>query len=135
MLDDVLVIFDAERAQAAAAVFRDFAAAGHQLLIFTCHEHILKLFNSLRAPVSRLPGNAEPGRAVLEDRRNDETPNRQRESRPSRRKRRGSYAAGHRVGVLGWEAAAVQADAKPSKARKRLLSSGRFEADSSTPKT
>ncbi len=39
MLDDVLVNFDAERAKAAAAVLRDFAAAGHQLLIFTCHEH------------------------------------------------------------------------------------------------
>ena len=42
MLDDVLVNFDAERAKAAAAVLRDFAAAGHQLLVFTCHEHILQ---------------------------------------------------------------------------------------------
>ena len=59
VLDDVLVNFDAERAKAAAAVFRDFAAAGHQLLVFTCHEHIQKLFKSLRVPVQRLPSHAE----------------------------------------------------------------------------
>ncbi len=45
VLDDVLVNFDAERAKAAAAVLGDFAAAGHQLLVFTCHEHIAGLFN------------------------------------------------------------------------------------------
>ena len=61
VLDDVLVNFDAERAKAAAAVLRDFAAAGHQLLIFTCHEHILRLFRSLKVPVSRLPSNARAG--------------------------------------------------------------------------
>jgi uncharacterized protein YhaN len=43
ILDDVLVNFDAERAKAAAQVLRDFAAAGHQMLVFTCHEHIAKL--------------------------------------------------------------------------------------------
>ena len=59
VLDDVLVNFDAARAKAAAAVLRDFAAAGHQLLVFTCHEHILKLFKALKVPVSRLPDNAE----------------------------------------------------------------------------
>ena len=56
VLDDVLVNFDAERAKAAVAVLRDFAAAGHQLLVFTCHEHILKLFKSLRVQVRQLPG-------------------------------------------------------------------------------
>ena len=52
-------------AKAAAAVLRDFAAAGHQLLVFTCHEHILKLFKSLRVPVSRLPSNETPGGVVI----------------------------------------------------------------------
>ena len=61
VLDDVLVNFDAERAKAAAAVLRDFAAAGHQLLVFTCHEHILKLFKSLKVPVSRLPEQRRAG--------------------------------------------------------------------------
>ncbi len=55
VLDDVLVNFDNQRAKAAVALLRDFAKAGHQLLVFTCHEHISKLFRSLRVPVSRLP--------------------------------------------------------------------------------
>ena len=65
VLDDVLVNFDADRAKAAAAVLRDFAAAGHQLLVFTCHEHILKLFQSLKSPVVRLPANTEPARIIV----------------------------------------------------------------------
>ena len=67
ILDDVLVNFDAARAKATAAVLRDFAAAGHQLFVFTCHEHIVKLFKSLRVQITRLPDNAahfdEPVRA------------------------------------------------------------------------
>ena len=87
ILDDVLVNFDAERAKAAAAVLRDFAAAGHQLLVFTCHEHILKLFKSLRAPVSRLPDNAEPGgTVVLLERTTEEKSKRRQPARPSRAK-------------------------------------------------
>jgi uncharacterized protein YhaN len=59
VLDDVLVNFDAARAKAAAAVLRDFATAGHQVLVFTCHEHILKLFKALKVPISRLPDSDE----------------------------------------------------------------------------
>ena len=33
-------------------------AAGHQVLIFTCHEHILRLFQSLKTPTACLPNNA-----------------------------------------------------------------------------
>ncbi len=58
ILDDVLVNFDSARAKATAAVLRDFATAGHQLFVFTCHEHIVKLFKSLRVQVTRLPDNA-----------------------------------------------------------------------------
>ena len=47
VLDDVLVNFDADRSSRAATVMRDFAAEGHQLLVFTCHEHIARLFKSL----------------------------------------------------------------------------------------
>jgi len=65
VLDDVLVNFDADRAAAAAAVLRDFAAAGHQLLVFTCHEHILNIFASLKVPVSRLPGTIMAGRSLI----------------------------------------------------------------------
>jgi hypothetical protein len=89
VLDDVLVNFDADRAKAAAAVLRDFAAEGHQLLVFTCHEHIHKLFKSLKVPVSRLPSNAESGPAVitLQSHADDEEkPKRERQPRPPRRK-------------------------------------------------
>lgn len=63
VLDDVLVNFDTVRAKAAAAVLRDFAA-GHQILVFTCHEHILKLFKAIHAPAITLPGNSEVGRHI-----------------------------------------------------------------------
>ncbi|MGD0896494.1 MAG: AAA family ATPase [Thermoguttaceae bacterium] len=86
VLDDVLVNFDADRARAAAAVLRDFAAAGHQLLVFTCHEHIAGLFKSLRAPVASLPENteAEPPPIIFEDPAR-EKPKRSRRSSPPRK--------------------------------------------------
>ncbi len=65
VLDDVLVNFDMERAKAAASVLRDFGAAGHQLLVFTCHEHIAKLFRTLRVPVNDLPDNSQRDHAPL----------------------------------------------------------------------
>jgi hypothetical protein len=58
VLDDVLVNFDMDRARAAAGVLRDFAAAGNQLLVFTCHEHLSAMFKSLGVQVRRLPSNA-----------------------------------------------------------------------------
>ncbi|MGD9719790.1 MAG: AAA family ATPase [Pirellulales bacterium] len=73
VLDDVLVNFDAARARAAAVVLRDFARTGHQLLIFTCHEHIARMFRQLKAEVRELPDN---GQAHADD------------GRPSRRPRR-----------------------------------------------
>ena len=65
VLDDVLVNFDAERAQAAAELLRDFAQAGHQLLVFTCHEHVFELFQSLDVPAAQLPSNAKPNPAAV----------------------------------------------------------------------
>ncbi len=59
VLDDVLVNFDGPRAKAAVGVLADFAAAGHQLLVFTCHEHIAGLFESLRVEVHALPEHAK----------------------------------------------------------------------------
>jgi len=55
VLDDVLVNFDGRRAKAAVGVLRGFAEAGHQVLVFTCHEHIVKLFRSARLQVNELP--------------------------------------------------------------------------------
>jgi uncharacterized protein YhaN len=65
VLDDVLVNFDKQRAAAAAAVFADFAAAGHQLLLFTCHEHIADLFRTLRCDVRTLPANSDASRKIV----------------------------------------------------------------------
>lgn len=64
ILDDVLVNFDTPRAKAAAALLRDFAAGGHQLLVFTCHDHILSLFKSLDVDVRRLPSHVETAAGV-----------------------------------------------------------------------
>jgi hypothetical protein len=55
VLDDVLVNFDSDRAKAAAGLLADFAAEGHQVLVFTCHEHIAKLMRCVKAPVMELP--------------------------------------------------------------------------------
>lgn len=108
VLDDLLVNFDAQRAKAAALVLRDFAAAGHQVLMFTCHEHLMRLFRSLGVAVRALPGatlepepmpviepvriEPEPAVAVAEARpkrrpaREDEPP--LEEKRPVRRRER-----------------------------------------------
>jgi hypothetical protein len=64
VLDDVLVNFDDDRSGLAAEVLRDFAAAGHQLLVFTCHERLASVFESLGVGVRRLPRNTEPGQVV-----------------------------------------------------------------------
>lgn len=55
VLDDVLVNFDADRAAAAARVLRDFAKDGHQLLMFTCHRHIMQMFKDIKVEVRELP--------------------------------------------------------------------------------
>lgn len=65
ILDDILVNFDSRRARAAAVVLRDFASQGHQLLVFTCHEHILKLFRSIKAAVERLPERSDVTMATI----------------------------------------------------------------------
>ena len=55
ILDDVLVNFDDGRSKIAANVLTDFAKEGHQLFVFTCHEHVWEMFKELRTDVRRLP--------------------------------------------------------------------------------
>ena len=55
ILDDVLVNFDDGRARIAASVLTEFAKEGHQLLVFTCHEHVWRMFQDIDADVRRLP--------------------------------------------------------------------------------
>ena len=55
ILDDVLVNFDSDRALAAATVLRDFANSGYQILMFTCHDHMRDMFDSIDVDVLILP--------------------------------------------------------------------------------
>lgn len=92
VLDDVLVNFDDERSGRAAELLRDFAAAGHQLLVFTCHERLATVFESLGVPVRRLPKNTEPGqiiepvacRPIVTEAPAEEPPPRRRRSKPAK---------------------------------------------------
>ncbi len=59
ILDDVLVNLDLARMKAAAHVLREFAMNGHQLLLFTCHEHIVEAFRQLKVEVRTLPNRHE----------------------------------------------------------------------------
>lgn len=65
VLDDVLVNFDTVRAESAARVLRDFAALGHQVIMFTCHEHIMKVFHHIGVQVRVLPTQGTPGEAEI----------------------------------------------------------------------
>jgi uncharacterized protein YhaN len=56
VLDDVLVNFDTRRTRLAAELLCDFATDHRQVLLFTCHEHIYRLFKSLHADLRLLPG-------------------------------------------------------------------------------
>jgi hypothetical protein len=65
VLDDVLVNFDSHRAQLAAQVLKDFAAMGHQVIMFTCHEHIMRMFHQIDVQVRVLPVQGDPGEAKI----------------------------------------------------------------------
>ena len=70
ILDDVLVNFDAKRVRAAAGVLCELAATGYQLLVFTCHEHIARMFEEMDVEVKELPDHAE-SRPVASPRRTE----------------------------------------------------------------
>jgi uncharacterized protein YhaN len=61
VLDDVMVNFDVDRLEAAAVVLREFAQAGHQLLMFTCHEHVVRVFQNQKVEIRRLTRNGSTG--------------------------------------------------------------------------
>lgn len=65
VLDDVLVNFDSIRATNAGKVLRDFASLGHQVIMFTCHEHIMKLFHAIDVQVRVLPTQGQSGEARI----------------------------------------------------------------------
>ena len=59
ILDDVFVNFDQHRAKLAAQVLIDFSKDGHQLLLFTCHQHLAEAFDQLGIPPTRLPSRKD----------------------------------------------------------------------------
>jgi uncharacterized protein YhaN len=69
ILDDVFVNFDQQRAAVAAKVLMDFAAEGHQLLLFTCHQHLADAFEELGVPPTRLPARKPQGTMSDSERR------------------------------------------------------------------
>ena len=81
VLDDVLVNFDNVRAKAAATVLRDFARQGHQLMVFTCHEHIARLFKQLKVDVRELPVNGRTSGVLDEEVEQIPPPKKKREPR------------------------------------------------------
>ncbi len=65
VLDDVLVNFDGDRAVHAAKTLKTFAELGHQVMMFTCHQHIVDIFHSIDVEVRVLPPQGVPGRATV----------------------------------------------------------------------
>ena len=65
ILDDVIVNFDQQRAEAAVDTLLKLTARGHQILFFTCHAHFAQMFESRGAKLIRLPEN----RPLKEERR------------------------------------------------------------------
>lgn len=73
VLDDVLVNLDARRSAAAVRVLCDFAKAGRQLLFFTCHDHIERMFDEAGVDVRVLPAHGTPGARVAKRDKASET--------------------------------------------------------------
>ena len=57
ILDDVLVNFDSQRAWSAIQLLQDVAntGSGRQIFLFTCHEHVCRMFQKMDIPVRILP--------------------------------------------------------------------------------
>jgi uncharacterized protein YhaN len=66
VLDDVLVNFDAGRVRATAEVMYEFARDGHQVILFTCHEHIQKICEEANFVARNLPVRGTTVEAVPE---------------------------------------------------------------------
>ncbi len=65
VLDDVLVNFDSDRAMHAAQTLKTFAELGHQVMMFTCHQHIVEIFHEIDVECRMMPPQGEPGRATI----------------------------------------------------------------------
>jgi uncharacterized protein YhaN len=66
ILDDVFVNFDAGRTKIAVSVLREFAHEGHQLLVFTCHEHVWRMFSEIGSDARRIPNRFQQDHRIAE---------------------------------------------------------------------
>lgn len=67
ILDDVFVNFDAGRTRTACTVLREFAKQGHQLLVFTCHEHVWRMFQEIKVDCRRIPNRLGETAEIAEE--------------------------------------------------------------------
>lgn len=54
VFDDVFVNFDTRRSESAIEVLEEFAKSGHQIFVFTCHEHIADIFERHGVEIHRI---------------------------------------------------------------------------------
>ena len=130
VLDDVLVNFDQQRTQAAAEVLVDFARAGHQLLVFTCHEHVTDVFRTAGAHVQLLPSQEQARDGKLQV-LTGELPRVSEPSAVAKKKKRSRRRDACYLGFTGDEAAAA-GSSPPARAAADLLTVG-SSATSTTP--
>ena len=64
ILDDVMVNFDTGRAKTAAKLLEELANTGKQIILFTCHEHIGRIFQKMDVPVKILPQFEDDKRTI-----------------------------------------------------------------------
>src|SRR3954470_18268012 len=74
ILDDVFVNFDAGRTRTACAVLREFAKQGHQLLVFTCHEHVWQMFKEIKVDCRRIPNRHGEIEEIVDEPQPDPVP-------------------------------------------------------------
>ncbi len=130
ILDDVLVNFDSHRAKAAAAVLRDFAAAGHQLLVFTCHEHVAQWFQALEVPVHELPDHAAKSPLRLPP----SSPTKaKRRRKPAAEERRAPVEPPHAVEIAPQPAEPPREEPRAPQPPEPLPELPRWEADDGDP--
>jgi uncharacterized protein YhaN len=55
VLDDVLALYDDDRAQAAVQLLCDWAQQGRQVVVFTCHRHLAAMFRQAGISVQAMP--------------------------------------------------------------------------------
>ena len=66
VLDDVLVNCDTRRTAQAVEVICEFARAGHQVLFFTCHQHICSMFEEADVEIRTLPDSGAEAALIAE---------------------------------------------------------------------